>query len=349
MKVKRYNVVLFLIISFFILINYLVWSFFTIRVLPQDGTIVGDLARMSYRSDIIDSRMSIDGIENKFFNYSDEHPEIDLIVIGDSFSNGGGGGRYYQDMIASTYNINVINLQPIGEANPIETVLVLLQTDEFQEWKPKYILLQSVERFTVERFSTEPNWNIGVNDHRIQSLFSREYIRNVPEQFFINIANFKYAVANLLYHFDDNAYISDAYIVDIKEELFTSASPSKLSFYFGDIDAVGLASDSSISNLNNQLNELSRILEEKGVKLIFMPTVDKLNLYGPYISDNRYPVSSFFEKLREEDQDYYFLDTKHVLSNALEAGVKDVYFSDGTHWSNMGRELVVKELGRVLD
>ena len=80
MKVKRYNVVLFLIISFFILINYLIWSFFTIRVLPQDGTIVGDLARMSYRSDIIDSRMSIDGIENKFFNYSDEHPEIDLIV-----------------------------------------------------------------------------------------------------------------------------------------------------------------------------------------------------------------------------------------------------------------------------
>ena len=144
MKVKRYNVVLFLIISFFILINYLVWSFFTIRVLPQDGTIVGDLARMSYRSDIIDCRMSIDGIENKFFNYSDEHPEIDLIVIGDSFSNGGGGGRYYQDMIASTYNINVINLQPIGEANPIETVLVLLQTDEFQEWKPKYILLQRV-------------------------------------------------------------------------------------------------------------------------------------------------------------------------------------------------------------
>lgn len=351
MKAKNYNIILLSSLLVFIIINYVVWNAYTERILPQDGTVVGDLVRMSYRIDICAIRENIKSTKGSHFIYATNIPQIDLITIGDSFSNGGGGGKYpyYQELISSRYKINVLNLQLIPGMNPIENVLVLLQTPEFEEMKPRYILLQSVERVAVQRFSNEVNWNIEVDEKSIRSLFSQKSKSEIPPQYFINVANIKYFIYNLLYNIDDNAYISMAYIVDLDTILFSSASGSKLSFYFEDINNVALVDSVSIYNLNNNLNILARILDEKGVCLIFMPTVNKLNLYHSHISSKSYPESTFFERLRKENHDYYFVDTKQILSKALELGIKDIYFSDDTHWSPIGRDLVVEDLKNVIE
>jgi hypothetical protein len=85
--------------------------------------------------------------------------------------------------------------------------------------------------------------------------------------------------------------------------------------------------------MNDNLNRLSDILEAKGIKLYFMPVVDKYNLYSEFIIDNRHPKSTFFEQLRPLPRRYTLIDTKEILLERLKQGEKEIFHSDDTHWT----------------
>jgi hypothetical protein len=74
-------------------------------------------------------------------------------------------------------------------------------------------------------------------------------------------------------------------------------------------------------------------LRQKGITLIFMPVVDKLNLYRPIMKNDIYPRSIFFEELRTLPKEYILVDTKAILSKAIEEGELDLFHQDDTHWT----------------
>ena len=84
---------LLLSLVLFVSFHMIIWQF-TKRVYPENF-IVGDLARMSYKFGLITPKINADTLTKKHinfkdFNYSDQ---VDVITIGDSFSNGMGGGE----------------------------------------------------------------------------------------------------------------------------------------------------------------------------------------------------------------------------------------------------------------
>ena len=127
--------------------------------------------------------------------------------------------------------------------------------------------------------------------------------------------------------------------------MFNTEIKNKLLFYFGDIKKFGNSNIDYIDILNNNLNQISDILDEKNIKLIFMPNVDKYNLYSEYVLEKeKYPKSKFFEELRLKQKNYIFIDTKKILKVLVDKGVKNIYYPDGTHWSNIGRSEVVNNM-----
>ncbi|MGJ0380337.1 hypothetical protein NG776_09900, partial [Aliarcobacter cryaerophilus] len=126
---------------------------------------------------------------------------------------------------------------------------------------------------------------------------------------------------------------SSVYIEKLNKDLFTSKSSSKLAFYHEDIKKLSLETKENIELLNHNFNNLADILESKGIKLIFMPAVDKYNLYRPYIISNNYSESIFFEYLSTLGKKYIFINTKEILSKNLENSEKDIFYADDTHWS----------------
>lgn len=340
MKKSKQFVRVFLYLFVFILLsNALIWNIYTKNIFPNHKTHThsGDLARIGYTIDTILPRKSEFNLNKKHIDYKDYKKEkIDVLTIGDSFSQGGGTGlnSYYQDYIASNNNFNVLNIQPYKEKNYIETISIMINNGFLDRIKPKYIVIESVERLAVVRFANPINFKEQVPTSDLISFYNKkEYSDKVPTPNFLNNANYKFMLYKLLYKFSDNAFFSETHLVKLNKSLFSIKNNNKLLFIKDDVASIPLSTTENIDQLNSNLNILSDELAKKGIKLYFMPAVDKYDAYSNYIVNNKYQKSTFFEKLRAKNKRYSLIDTKEILSKELAKGEKDVFYPDDTHWS----------------
>lgn len=338
MKEKKYLFIFISLIALFVGFHFIIWSFFTKELFQQEDNMnVGDLGRMSYLTKSLMLRKNEQILPSKHIKYS-ENIEIDILTIGDSFSNGvsNGTNSYYQDYISSIQNLKVMNIQAHNEGF-IETILILNSHGILDKLKPKAIVLQSVERSAISRYSKNIDWDIGSKETSI-SFLDNVFRNSIPKPLFINNLNYNAFLYRILYNYDDNAIFSKVYIANLTKDLFSCEDKDKLLFFFEDLEYITKSNNKTITLLNNNFNQLQNLLNEKNIKLYFMPSVDKYNLYSKYIKSDNYPKSKFFEILRPLKKDYNFIDTKMILEKMLDNNITDVYYSDDTHWSNKASE-----------
>ncbi|MCT7510752.1 hypothetical protein [Aliarcobacter cryaerophilus] len=343
-KFKKITFLWILSISVFLIFNFLIFFNYTSKVYPDTAdTTIGDLARMSYSVDIIQERENITDLE-KLHLYQNQYnyENIDMVTIGDSFSNGGAGGknRYYQDYISTIYNKKVLNLNIQNYKNYLEIIAFFANSGYLEKIGAKYVLIESVQREALVRFARN-DLNLAIKtDKNLETIFRNsmetyniEKLHNLKPSI-INNLNLNAFIYNIKYYIKGYGKLnSSVYIEKLNKDLFTSKSSSKLAFYHEDIKKLSLETKENIELLNHNFNNLADILESKGIKLIFMPAVDKYNLYRPYIISNNYSESIFFEYLSTLDKKYIFINTKEILSKNLENSEKDIFYADDTHWS----------------
>lgn len=334
MRERKYIYIFMSIIVLIIGFHFVTWTFITSSFFTDKGITVGDLGRLSYLSKSVTLRKDLQNLPLKHVLYS-ENVEIDVLTLGDSFSDGNAGGinSYYQDHLSTIQNLKVMNIRHPSKEGFIETILILNSYGILDKLKPKAIILQSIERSAIDRYAKNIDWDIGSKKSSI-SFLDNNFLNPKPKPLFINNLNYNAFLYRLLYNFDDNAFFSKTYVAKLTKNMFSCEDKDKLLFYYGDLEYIPKSNTNSISLLNNNLNKLQTILNEKNITLYFMPAVDKYNLYSKYIKDNNYPKSNFFEMLRPLKKEYEFIDTKMILEDMLDNNISDVYFSDDTHWSN---------------
>lgn len=353
-----------------ILFHPTVYYFYVSKVFPKDNSVVGDLSRMTYSVDLIDKKFEKISLEKLHIKQNEyEGQNIDFITIGDSFSQGASGGLnpYYQDYIATLYNKNVLNIEAFKESkNYIETIYSLLNSGELEKRAVKYVLIESVQRRSLERFSVNDiNTSLSIDksllrnnikmNYNIQEITSaNDTLIDIIKKLFSKSTNNDISVINNL---NQNALIynlrfkikgygkmtSHVYREKLSQDLFSKDVSGDLLFYYEDLKYLGLETKQNIELLNDNFNKLSHALAKKNIKLIFMPAVDKYNLYRPYIVSNIYNESIFFEYLETLPKDYIFINTKKILSKELEKGEKDIFYVDDTHWSYKASKTIIKD------
>jgi hypothetical protein len=330
-------VVGFLII--FVGLNAVIWKLFTEELLTFKTYYNGGLDRAGY---IVGSKhyrkpeftLTRRHIEN--YEYAGQH--IDVLTIGDSFSNDKDNGRdpLYQDWIASTFNLTVMNIQyvPGAGSNELLTIAALLNSGYLDKVKPRSIIVQTVERRCIPLYFKKLDLGITLPLPEVEAYYrTAAYISNPPETGFINTGNFKFILYNVLYAFSDHAFISDVYVRELDRPFFSVRNDKRLLFYHHDVEYAPLATEQNVERLNDNFNAMADLLRKKGITLYFMPAADKYNMYSDHIVNNPYPKSRFFETLRTLPRQYVLVDTKAMLSEEIEKDVKDVYYADDTHWS----------------
>jgi hypothetical protein len=342
---KKFLFILSIFVSLFLLFHLYIWYTQTKNIFGrEDGSYVGDLSRIAYQTDILHPRKNLSDLPIKHFNLSNWNGErIDIITIGDSFSNADVGGKnpYYQDYLASEYGLNVLNIQSIeSRSKYMETILILLNNGTLEKLKPKVVLIESVVRQSLGRFSTHINFDI-VQDLKLQTLLKkRRETTYIPNLYPINTANYKYINAKFK-ELKGKRPNKNVHKYILTKNLFSQGNT--LLFHDEDTHLLEHITKEKMQLLNNNFNKLAKKLDSLNIKLFFMPAVDKYDLYEPYIVKNPYKKNQFFPILRSLQKDYYLVDTKEILSKLVQKDEKDVYYIDDTHWSYKASEAIVKD------
>lgn len=340
---KKFARYLFWYLALFFIINVMVWKFGT-EVLLTSRYGGGDLARMSYLRSMKEFNRNVDDLSQKHLELKDfVGQKIDILTIGDSFSNGGGDGRnsYYQDYIATINNLTVMNVYPypsddrVMGFNPCTTLAALVNSGYLDIIKPRYVIIQSAEKYSAPRFSTPLNMDFNVNLAELKKYYADKNVKvnTLPPVSFINDGNFKFIYYNIMYLFSDHAFRRLVHKKRLDRQLFNVNGGKTLIFHDEDLQTIKLTTKQTVFLLNDNLNRLSDQLAAKGIELVFMPVVDKYTLYSDFIVNNKLPKSRFFEELRKLPRRYRLIDTKAILMERLLAGEKDMYRADDTHWS----------------
>lgn len=358
MGYEKFCKIFFSIIFIFVSINLIIWNFFTKDILTNSSEkYTGDLSRMSYLTNLNFERKNLRTLEKKMIDINSYNSQnIDMITIGDSFSNGRAGGenRYYQDYLATKSNLNILNLHNLPNSrNTLETIIYLLNSGFLEKNKVKFVLVESVQRAVFDRFSFNLDLTKNMSIDEIYKIYdfntsNKEIKENLlPDVSFINTGNFKFLAYNFLYNFSDKAFFSLVYKAQLDDNYFSLNSKDFI-FYLSDIKYLKKINDENLRVVNDNLNTLADFLSKSNIKLIFMPAVNKYDLYSPYIVNNKYPKDEFFDKFRKLDKNYIFVDTKKILATQLEKKEKDIFYIDDTHWSFKASDFITTELSKEL-
>jgi len=352
MNYKKFTLIFISILFCFVAFNFLTWNLATKHILERHNNYVtGDLARIGYISSPIHKRKNKNNLPKQHFEINNYNfQKLDMITLGDSFSNGAGGGlnRYYQDYIASYQNWNILNINNYKNNNDINTILTLLNSGFLKSKGVKYVLYESIQRKVVDRLTMNINFDINTSIANINQYYNfgenpkSQSSLIIPKQYFINNGNFKYILYNFLYNFSSNAFISKTYIATINKNLFSVKPYNKFLFYNKELTSINKNTKQNLKIVNSNLNKLSLKLNKQGMKLIFMPAVNKYDFYSQYIIDNTYNKDPFFDNFRKLKKNYIFIDTKAILSKQIEK--KDLFYVDDTHWSYKASNIISKEL-----
>lgn len=330
-------------LGLFALINFTIWELFT-RQLLVPGTKISDLVRLSYLLKIRQTRDTGVDLPKKHYQYSEfKGGPVDMITVGDSFSTGGGWGKnaYYQDYIASNNNFTVVNfrsridVERSGFFTPVNTLALLYNSGMLDRLKPRYVLLESVERYAPERLV----YRFSFKDTEPLAKLEEEYATYKPidlleggKSSFINTGNAKFIYYNIKDLFPVTRVSDSVYRLQLSRPMFSGPYGDRLYYYYDEYsNSINLNKD-VIRLMNDNLNLIADKLAAKNIKLVFMPIVSKLNLYGP-LGLPPQNVSIFFEELRKLPKRYQVIDTKQILREAVERGEKDLFYADDTHWS----------------
>ena len=358
MNYKKYVNIVISSIVLIVIFHFFVWHIFTKHVLLiHDDIYTGDLSRISMYAGSLYPRQSYPSKKSvtlkkehiNFKTYSTGDHKVDILTIGDSFSNAATQGinPFYQDYIATINKCNVLNINELsGTVNYLETILVMNNNGLLDEISPHSIIVESVERFSIDRFALDINTSIYRPYDNVVLELNRQksmYLDKDEKINFINNQNFKALQYNILYKFNDHAFTSGVYKAELEKGFFTSEDQSTLLFFKGDLISIFKATKMNIKKLNDNFNKVAEILKKKNIKLYFMPVPDKYTMYSKYLKNDDYPESVFFEALRKLPKKYQFIDTKKILLKELEKGVKDLYYPDDTHWSYKASEKIFSQ------
>ena len=299
-------------------------------------------------------------------NYNKHHTEFsdylksgvkksfDVITIGDSFSTIA-GGCFFQDYLVDKYGLEIVNIRFEGH-EMLDTLYILDKTGWLDELKPRFVIIESVERYVNDRFGLKnisPE-NIKALDKETITELSRvsdkqgDFIKIIPSVIFRASMKFLYDHVYRIMPGNNGRLSEKVYTAKLNQPMFTNPSMENiLLYYYEDLDYLKTPFNTAMVNKN--FNDAAEYFGKRGIKIIFMPCADKYDLYYPYIENNNNPPANpFFDEIEKLDKKYYLINTRNISRKLLSDGERDVYWLDETHWSWKAQQSVGDKLAEII-
>ena len=274
--------------------------------------------------------------------------EYDLLIIGDSFSD---GVHTFSNKLAETNSVLIISGK--HEDNPFQILVSLINSSFFDKIKVKNILLESVERLAVERAIclnfTESLKPIKINNIVKPSaqVFNKPITSNKPSHRFFSTQPLLFGYNTLKYLLlEDVEFNSTVHKYTLTKSLFTHYKSNTILVLKQDEQKLFYNNEfKRVQRFNNVLNILDKKMEKKGVEFHVMVCPDKYDLYFDFFSNSsKYTRPLFFKHLAKLNHSYHLVPIYQILKKRLNSNIKDLYLYDDTHWSSKSVDLVSRYL-----
>ncbi|MFI3306424.1 MAG: hypothetical protein R3Y68_07935 [Rikenellaceae bacterium] len=265
------------------------------------------------------------------FYLDSTYRDVKVLNVGDSFSNQGVTG--YVNFMAKNISGNVLNISA-NMCNPFEVALGALNSGMLSAAGCKVVVVQSVGRYLPYRFATmrdETEFNLEelISYHNSEvnkpKLVSTNKIQQTYEKL-LNLAMLKLSE-------------SPVRTVKLNADLFSS-EPRTLHYYYEDISICTSLSDEQLDDIASKADYLRGRFRENNIEFIILAVPDKYDLYQNNIVENKCAPKVILDQIQSRLSDDFFINAKDILLPMIENGVKDVYLTNDTHWSQIAAETV---------
>ncbi|MBR5672804.1 MAG: hypothetical protein IKW97_00225 [Muribaculaceae bacterium] len=267
-----------------------------------------------------------------------------VLVIGDSFSHGGGVGKQgdYVNYLAHESGRKVVVYTPSDPSlsSPMQVAYDVLNLGFVDSSNVKNLVVQEVERYLVGRHCSFTTKHTSIP--RIEKKEEQQEPASKPSPSpLLRVKDY------LFYHlFGANPILK----ARLSRPVFGGVQPDMLYFYNEDVKMGYDATDEHRGQVVDCYRQVIEAARQRGVNLILLVAGDKYDMYQNYIVDNPYPAKTLNEDLQQwmAPELDYFVFSKQVLQPYIEQGVKDVYLFNDTHWSPASSHLIAGEIIKKL-
>ena len=284
---------------------------------------------------------------NKEIHYTEltkaKRGSYDVMTIGDSFSEQGAGA--YNNYLAN--DCSVLHVNRFISRNPFQTLIEMANSDFFDHYKVRYVILENVERHLYDH-TKKLNMDATMTVASLDSMIAAPRPKGEHYEYrFFSKLTLTFPTYHFPRYFLQENYLSNdkVYNYTLTSDTLFSTGSKKLLFYEQDVTSTVKNNDLEIcKKMNNVLNELSGKLSKKGIQLIFVPAPDKFDVYYDYLAQkNDFIRPQFFDHFKNLEKQYIYIDSKSILTDLIKQK-KDVYYFDDTHWSPTAAEAIAGEL-----
>ena len=265
----------------------------------------------------------------------------DVLVVGDSFSHGGGIGKQgdYVNYLAHDSGLRVAVFTPGNPtlSSPVQVAYDVLKLGLVDSTNVKHLVVQEVERYIVGRHC---EFTTGHDASALRAPEADE-VQAAPQT---QEASPLLRVKDFIFYHLFGA--NPIYTVNLSQNAFGGKEPDRLYFYNDDVNLGFDVSEVQRDEIVKTYRQLIALARERGVNLVLLVACDKYDLYQDFIVDNPYPHKTLNEDIArwmapEMDR---FVIAKQVLHPLVEQGVKDVYLFNDTHWSPASSRIIAREI-----
>ncbi|MBQ9555536.1 MAG: hypothetical protein IJV05_04865 [Muribaculaceae bacterium] len=268
----------------------------------------------------------------------------DVVVIGDSFSHGGGVGKEgdYVNYLAHDSGRKVVVFTPMDPAiaNPMQVAYDAMKLGVLDSVNAPNLVIQEGERYLVTRHSQFVTTDTVV-PHSAPRKAAADGGAKQEASPLLRVKDY------FFYHlFGANPIYKER----LNRPMFTGGEPDQLYFYNEDVKYGFDITPQQQREIVDCFNQVIAMAREKGINLIIIVACDKYDLYQDYIVDNPYPRKTLVEDVERwmAPQGDRFVYAKRVLLPCVERGDKDVFLFNDTHWSPVSSGLIAAEVIKKL-
>ena len=266
----------------------------------------------------------------------------DVVVIGDSFSHGGGGlGKEgdYVNYVAhdSGRRVVVFTPQDPSLSSPMQVAYDLIVHGGFDSTNIRNLVVEEAERYLVPRHSGFTTKNKPLRRPTAEVELNTSTDERKESSPLLRVKDY------IFYHVFGYNPICEA---RLSRPMFGGPEPYKLYFFNEDL-LYGMGCDSLAQRrVVNCFDQVIAAARERGINLVIVIACDKYDMYQDYIVDNPYPrktLNEDIERWMAQDSDR-IVYSKRIHMPLLEQGVRDVYMFNDTHWSPASARLVAAQV-----